>query len=211
MPVVVYGPALSTYTRTARLTLEEKGVPYELQELNFMGGEHKQPPHLARHPFGFVPAFEHDGFALYETSAITRYVDRTLPGPKLQPADTKLLARMDQIIAIIDSYAYPALISKLVVERLVAPMMGRAADESTIAAAMPRIELSLSELDRLAGSGEFLVGTALSLADLYVAPVFSYFTQTPEAKELLARRGKLRDWWSAMEKRPSMAKTPPKF
>jgi glutathione S-transferase len=211
MPVIVYGPALSTYTRTARLALEEKGVPYELRELNFMGGEHKQPPHLARHPFGFVPAFEHDGFALYETSAITRYIDRALPGPKLQPTDAKLLARMDQIIAIIDSYAYPALISKLVVERLIAPMMGRGADENAIAAAMPRIELSLSELDRLVSGGEFLVGTAVSLADVYVAPVFNYFTQTPEAKELLARRSKLRDWWSAMEKRPSMTKTPPKF
>lgn len=211
MAVTVYGPAFSTYVRSARLALEEKGVAYELKHVDFASGEIKQPAHLARHPFGYVPAFEHDGFALYETSAITRYVDRAFPGPKLQPADAKPLARMDQIVAVIDSYAYPSLISKLVIERLVAPMMGRSADEAAIAAAMPRMKLSLAELDRLAAGGEFLVGAALSLADIHLAPIFFYLAQTPEAAALLAPHTKLRAWWTAMEKRPSMAKTPPKF
>jgi glutathione S-transferase len=211
MAVTVYGPAFSTYVRSARLALEEKGVAYELKHVDFASGEIKQPAHLARHPFGYVPAFEHDGFALYETSAITRYVDRAFPGPKLQPADAKPLARMDQIIAVIDSYAYPSLISKLVIERLVAPMMGRSADEAAITEAMPRMKLSLAELDRLAAGGEFLAGAALSLADIHLAPIFSYLTQTPEAAALLAPHAKLRAWWTAMEKRPSMTKTPPKF
>jgi glutathione S-transferase len=210
MPVIVYGPAFSTYVRTARLALEEKGVAYELRHVDFASGEIKQPAHLARHPFGYVPAFEHDGFALYETSAITRYVDRAFPGPKLQPADVKELARMDQIIAVIDSYAYPAIVSKLVIERLVAPMMGRSANEATIAEAMPRIKLSLAELDRLA-AGTFLAGAELSLADLHLAPIFFYLGQTPEAASLLEPHAKLRRWWGAMEKRPSVAKTPPKF
>lgn len=211
MTVIVHGPSLSTYVRTARLALEEKGVPYELREMNFMAGAHKQPEHLQRHPFGMVPAFEHDGFALYETGAITRYVDRALPGPKLQPGDAKHLARMDQIVAIVDSYVYPSIVSKLVIERLVAPMLGRAADEGAIGEAMPRIKLSLSELDRLAGGGEFLVGPQLTLADLHVAPIFGYLTMTPEAKSLLEPHGKLRAWWSAMEKRPSLPATAPKF
>jgi glutathione S-transferase len=209
MAVVVYGPRLSTYVRSARLALEEKGVPYTLEELDFMSGAHKQPGHLARHPFGFVPAFEHDGFALYETAAITRYIDRAFPGPALQPSEPRPLARMDQMIAIIDSYAYPSIVSKLVIERLVAPRLGRPADEAAIAAAMPRIELSLGELDRLAAGGEFLAGPALSLADIHLAPIFAYFTQTPEAGDLLQKYGKLRAWWSAMSKRPAMAKTPP--
>jgi glutathione S-transferase len=211
MPVTVYGPALSTYVRTVRVALEEKGVAYELKQLNFMGGEHKQPAHLARHPFGYVPAFEHDGFPLYETAAITRYVDRAFPGPKLQPGDVKALARMDQIIAIIDSYGYPSLISKLVIERLVAPMTGRSADEAAITQAIPRVKLSLAELDRLAAGGEFLTDAALSLADIHLAPIFFYLTQTPEAASLLEPHRKLRTWWSAMEKRPSMTSTPPQF
>ena len=83
---VIYGPAISTYVRTVRLVCEEKGAHYELVEVDIMQGGNKTPEHLARHPFGRVPAFEHDGFKLYETSAITRYLDAVLPGPSLTPA-----------------------------------------------------------------------------------------------------------------------------
>ncbi len=43
-------------------------------------GSLKQEPYLARHPFGRIPAIEHDGFALYETQAILRYVDAVVSG-----------------------------------------------------------------------------------------------------------------------------------
>ena len=71
-PPIIYGPALSTYVRTVRLVLDEKAAAYELVEIDILKGGNKTPEYLARHPFGRVPAFEHDGFALYETSAITR-------------------------------------------------------------------------------------------------------------------------------------------
>jgi glutathione S-transferase len=32
-----------------------------------------------------VPVLEHDGFLLYETQAILRYLDRVLPKPALTP------------------------------------------------------------------------------------------------------------------------------
>src|SRR5207245_1117300 len=95
---IVYGPNFSTYVRTTRLALFEKPVTHELSEVAFMQGAHKQEPFLKRNPFGRVPAFEHDGFTLYETAAITRYIDRAFPGAKLQPSDPRQLARMDQVI-----------------------------------------------------------------------------------------------------------------
>ncbi len=70
---IVYGPAMSTYVWSARLALAEKGVTHELVDVPF--GTHRAEPHLSRQPFAKVPAFEHDGFALYETQAIMRYVD----------------------------------------------------------------------------------------------------------------------------------------
>ena len=98
---IVYGPNYSTYARSARLALEEKGVPYRLEEVDLMQGGTTQPAYLKRQPFAKVPAFEHDGFPLYETAAIERYVDETFPGPKLQPDDSKRRARMTQIVSVI--------------------------------------------------------------------------------------------------------------
>ena len=74
---IVYGPAGSTYVWSTRLALAEKGVAHELVDVPF--GAHREEPHLSRHPFAKVPAFEHDGFALYETQAILRYIDEGFP------------------------------------------------------------------------------------------------------------------------------------
>ena len=57
---IVYGPAGSTYVWSTRLALAEKGVAHELMDVPV--GAHREEPHLSRHPFAKVPAFEHDGF-----------------------------------------------------------------------------------------------------------------------------------------------------
>lgn len=208
-PPVIYGPALSTYVRTARLVCEEKGAAYELVDVDIMQGANKTPEHLARHPFGRVPAFEHDGFRLYETSAITRYLDAALPGPALTPADPKGAARMQQAIAIVDSYAYGSMISAIVIQRVVMPMVGGVADDTVIAAAIPTAETSLAAFEELLGGGHFLAGDGLSLADLHLAPVMAYFSATPEGQARLPNHPRLARWWGAVSSRPSMVKTQP--
>ncbi len=208
---VVYGPTYSTYVRTVRLALAEKGVEYDLVDVAMLQGGHQEPAFLARNPFAKVPAFEHDGFGLYETAAVTRYIDRAFPGPSLQPADVKLLARMDQIVGIIDSFAYGSLVGKVVWQRMVVPMLGGACDEAVVAEAAPAVRTATAELARLAGGGPWLVGDALSLADLHLAPVFGYFSGTPEGAAALAEEPALGAWWAAMAARPSMAATEPVF
>ncbi len=55
-------------------------------------------------PFGRVPVLRHGQFDLYETSAITRYVDAAFDGPRLVPDDPRASAQMAQVIAVIDAY-----------------------------------------------------------------------------------------------------------
>src|SRR5262249_25251350 len=50
-----------------------------------------------------VPALEHDGFWLAESSAIAEYVDEAFPGPRLFPSGTRERARARQIMAFIRS------------------------------------------------------------------------------------------------------------
>jgi glutathione S-transferase len=208
---VVYGANFSTYVRSARLALEEKGVGYELSEVAILQGAHKQPEFLKRNPFGKVPAFSHEGLDLYETSAIIRYIDRAFPGPRLQPTDLKRLARMDQAVAIIDSFAYPSIIGKLVWQRIVVPMQGGKPDEKEVAEGLPQIKLCLSELNRLLGTEQWFGGDQVSLADVHLAPVFAYMMGTPESPDLLKPNANLAGWWQRMSARPSMTKTQPHF
>jgi glutathione S-transferase len=209
---ILFGPAYSTYARTARLALEEKGVEYRLDEVNILAGEGQASAHLARQPFGKVPAFEHDGFKLYETVAVCRYVDEAFGGPKLQPADVKRRARMMQIISVVDSYAYPNFLGKVVWQRLVTPLLGGTPDDKIVADAMPMVEKSAAALEALAdGGGPFLCGSEISLADLHLVPVMAYFSQTPEGKKILGGSPKLNRWWQQISQRPSVVKTQPKL
>jgi glutathione S-transferase len=207
----VYGPTYSVYTRIARLALEEKGTPYDLVEVAMLSGAHKRPDFLQRNPFGKLPAFAHDTLSLYETGAITRYVDRAFPGPALQPAEPKALARVDQVISIVDSSAYACMIGVLAWQRLVVPMLKEAPDEPAIAACLPQVRLCLSEFTRLLGASPWFGGADISLADLHLAPVMAYVIGTPEGVGLIAAQPGLTSWWGRMSKRPSMASTQPQF
>jgi glutathione S-transferase len=82
---IVHSIPGSPFGRAVLTALEEKGARYSFSPL--APGGLRSPEHLARHPFGRVPVLEHDGFLLYETQAILRYLDRVLPNPPLTPAD----------------------------------------------------------------------------------------------------------------------------
>src|SRR5437667_4666377 len=133
---IVYGPAGSTYVWSTRLALAEKGVAHELVEVGF--DEHREEAHLARHPFAKVPAFEHDGFALYETQASLRYIDEGFPVAPLQPTDLHQFARMSQIMGIVDAYVFPSIPDGILYNRILSPQRGRPADDGAAAAARPR-------------------------------------------------------------------------
>jgi glutathione S-transferase len=208
---IVYGPGYSTYARTVRLALEEKGVDYDLVEVDLIAGATKTPEHLARQPFGKVPAFEHDGFELYETDAITRYIDAAFPGPDLEPTDAKSRARMAQAIGIIGGYAYPCMIGQIFIQRAVMPMIGNSPDEAAIAAAVPQAETCIEALEKLLDGNDYLAGDRLSLADLLLIPVYDYIAQTPEGEKLLAGAPNLRRWWDGVRTRESVASTRPKL
>jgi glutathione S-transferase len=205
----VFGAKYSVYVRIVRLALAEKDVDYELAPVDVFA-EHGPPPgYLKRHPFGRIPAFEHNGFALYETSAITRYIDDEFGNPKLQPLDIRERARCNQLISIADGYAYPNLVWGIYVERVSKPSRGDVANEATVAAAIPKAMTCLNAMSDIMGNNPWLAGETLSLADLYAAPMFDYFLMAPEGREMIQRHGNLTTWWSRMAGRPSMRATNP--
>jgi glutathione S-transferase len=204
---IVYGPAGSTYVWSTRLALAEKGVAHELVEVGF--GPHREEPHLSRHPFAKVPAFEHDGFALYETQAILRYIDEGFPVAPLQPTDLHQFSRMNQIIGIVDAYAWPSIVAGVLFNRMLAPRLGLPVDEAAIATALPRAGLCVSEIARLMGDDPYLAGERVSLADLMVIPLFYYFGRLPEGEAPLAEHPNIRPWMRRMEERQSFQVTKP--
>lgn len=207
MEPVVIGPAYSVYVRGVRIALREKGVAYRLEEFDVFDDADIPPDYLERHPFKRVPAFEHDGFRLYESVAILRYVDEAFPGPALQPADPQQRARMNQVLAILDNYGYWPMVRIIYVQRGES-VQDVAPDEAAIAAAVVDSRRCLSALEALIGEQPYLAGPDFTLADCHAIPMFVYFLKTSEGQALLAEQPGLSRWWSRAPERPSVAATP---
>lgn len=208
MALLLHGYRYSVYLRVARLALEEKRVTYERVEVNPF--DLAMPAdYLKLHPFGRVPTLVHDGFALYETGAITRYIDRSFPGPSLQPGDARTLARMDQIISIVDSYAYWPMVRQVFSHAVFRPRAGRPGDASEVKAGLDAAPKVLAALEALTVDAPFLTGTALSLADLHLSAMIAYFVLAPEGRALVQQQPRLGAWWARLAERPSMHLTDP--
>jgi glutathione S-transferase len=208
MALVLHGYRYSVYQRIARLALAEKGVAYQRVEVNPFAPD-VPAAYLDLHPFGRVPTLVHDGFALYETAAIARYIDRAFPGPALQPAECKALARMDQIIGVVDAYGYWPLVRQVFSYRVFRPRLGQPANEAEIAKGLEAAPKVLAALERLAADDVFLTGPALSLADLHLGAMLAYFVQAREGDALLKQHARLAAWWQHLRPRPSFAATDP--
>jgi glutathione S-transferase len=204
--LTVYGTPLSTYLRTVRLLLEEAGTTYELKGIDIFNGENKSAEYLAKNPFGKVPTLEVDGEVLYETPAITEYLNTVIADNKFSPSDPMLMARMRQIMAIIDSYLYPSAIGTIVIQRLIVPSQGGKIDEDKVKDAVAPAQTAAQAIESLTVGTPYLLGSQASIADFYLIPIFIYLSQTPEFDAITAQTPKLRTWWDEVSKLPTVKK-----
>ena len=200
---VVYGADYSVYVRIVRLVLEEKGIDYELVPVDIFAADGIPAWYFEHHPFGRIPAFEHEGFRLHETGAIARYVDEAFAGPALLPAEARARARMNQITGMLGAYAYRAMVWDVAVERL----EKEAPDEALIAAGLGQAATVLRVLTSLKAAGPWLLGEQLTLADLHAASIIGYFLKVAEGRKLLAEFPDIQGWWDGIAQRPSFART----
>jgi glutathione S-transferase len=199
--VTVFGASYSVYVRIVRLVLEETRTPYELVEIDIFAKDSLPADYADRHPFGRIPAFEHDGFRLFETDAIAGYILERFGDGGLLPADVAQRARMRQIMRIMDNYAYPWLVWGVFVEEMERNRLGRLAAEE-----LGRAGKCLAVVSELAGD-EYMAGTQLSLADLWALPMLTYLDLAPAGRKLLQDAPKLSAWLARMRSRPAAIAT----
>ncbi len=200
--IQLYGLAESVYTRIVRLALEEKEIDYELVETNVFGESGVPPEHLERNPFGRIPVLKQEDFLIYETQAINAYLDEAFSGIRLTPADVREQARMNQIIGILDSYAYMSMVWGIFVPRV---MFGDAS--SSVDEAVERASVCLQALEGFLDGRDFLVGDAVTLADLHALPMLFYLSQAPEGQQLLSEHASLNAWMEQSTRRRSFIQT----
>ena len=197
--ITVYGHPLSTCTRKVLTTLLENGTSYEFVLVDLMKGEHKQPAHLARQPFGQVPALDDSGFMLFESRAICRYLNET-SGGKLVPSDARGRALMEQWISVETSNFTPHAM-KFVYHYI----FQRAQEPAVLEAAEAKVTEALGIMDAHLAKHPYLAGEQFSLADISFMPYVDYVMMTP-AKSMFAKWPNVTAWWNKVSGRATWKK-----
>ncbi len=171
--MIVYGSSLSPFVRKVLAFGAEKGIALESVPTGLNSDD---PDFRAASPFGKMPALDDDGFGLADSSAICHYLEAKHPDPALIPADPKLRGRTIWYDEFADTILFNCG-ATIFFNRIVAPrFLGREGD----LAAADRAEGDtlpplLDYLEALIPASGYLVGDALTLADLAVASPFANF------------------------------------
>ncbi|KMO39951.1 glutathione S-transferase [Methylobacterium variabile] len=92
----LWGRLSSVNVQKAVWGLEELGLPYERVEAGGAFGRVGDPDYLALNPNGLVPVMEEDGYVLWESNAILRYLARRHGTGGLWPEDPREAGLVDQ-------------------------------------------------------------------------------------------------------------------
>ena len=205
--VCLTGYRYSVYTWVVAMALRAKGVVHDREEIDPF--DTLPPGYLHRHPFGRVPVLSVDGVDIFETAAITRFVDRNFDGPALTPQEPWAAARMDQVIGIVDQYAYWPMVRQVFAHGVFRPLMGLDGDAAEISAGLRASEPVLAALEEIATEGRILRPGRMTLAECHLAPMLDYFLRAEEGRTALRAFPRLGDWWDRVQDTPALAQTRP--
>ena len=175
--MIIYGSSLSPYVRKVLAFAAEKGIELDLQST---GMPNYSPEYLEASPFKKMPALRDGDYTLPDSSAIVHYLEAKHPEPALIPSDPKLRGKTIWY----DEFADTILVScgaKIFFNRIVAPrFLGKPGDlEAAEQAELNDLPPILDFLEKTVPTGDgYLVGDALTLADLAVASPFANFRHT---------------------------------
>jgi glutathione S-transferase len=201
MSLEIIGRPQSNYVRVVRMACEEKGVPYTLLP---------EAPHSAAvnaiHPFGKVPVMRDGDVTLCESKAISTYIDRTNPGPKLIPDDPKLAAEVEKWVSIVNTSIDPVMIREYV-RSYVFAKDGKP-DPAQVSGAVEKMKQQIPILEAAVANG-YLVGDSFTLADINLMPILFYLGRFPEGAALLEGTKNLKAYFERHAARASFKNTMP--
>lgn len=199
--VRLYGDPIATCTMRVQVVLEELGREYELVPVSLGAGEHKTPEHLARQPFGKVPALEDGDFTMFESRAICRYLARGTP--VAGGDDTRRAALVDTWMEV-EGHNYGPPVSAVVYEKVFKPMLfGGEPDQAVVDKHLDQVENVLDVYESRLRDQKYLAGDELSIADLVHLPYTVYLIEKGGITEPFEKRPNVWRWLSLLRELPS--------
>jgi glutathione S-transferase len=185
--------------------LAEKGLAIPLEKVDLMAGENRQAPFLEKNPAGQLPALElEDGTALAEITVICEYIEETHPTPPLIGTTPKERAETRMWVRRIDLNICEPMANGFRFSEGLPLFQNRFRCIPEAADGLKAVaQDKLTWLDGLIGTGPFIAGDRLTLADILLYCFLTFGASVgqplnPDNKNILA-------WYERIKARPSAA------
>jgi glutathione S-transferase len=206
MPTL-YGAPISPFVRKTMVALAEKGIAYEhdpvlplvaLTEFKRISREIS--------PLGRIPAYRDGDLTIADSSVIIAYLERVKPSPALYPSETPSYARALWFEEYGDGGLGPIIGPKIFFQKIAGPAFFKVPTDEAVVNKAINEELPplFDYLEGQLETGDWLVGSSFSVADIGVATHFaqaSFAGVSPDAK----RWPKLATYIGRALARPSFA------
>lgn len=186
----LHGSAISPFVQRVLIVARHKGLELPLIPVPALDA----PDFLRISPTRRIPTLEEaDGWTMVESAAIVDYLETTLPGPSVVPAVPRDAARARMIAAILDSEFTPAI--AMFVKHKWLRLLN---EPAMLDYARKRMQFGLESIARIGvGSGPWLVGDGLSLADAALYPMLvlgDLMEESSDSGPLFKGQAEVDDW-----------------
>ncbi len=199
--LVIWGRDNSVNVQKPLWCLEEMGIAYERRDAGGAFGIVDTPEYRALNPNGLVPTMDEDGFVLWESNAIVRYLAAKHSAGNLWPVDLRIRAEADRWMEWQNTTLWPAL--RPVFWNLIrTPVDQRDPDE--MEASRLKSAHVLGILDAHLATRAFVAGDDFTMGDIPVGCGVWRWMALPIERPPLPN---LQRWFDALAQRPAFAKT----
>ena len=192
----IWGRISSVNVQKVVWCCDELGIPYERIDAGGAFGVNDTPEYLAKNPNGLVPVIDDDGFVLYESNAIVRYLCAKHPGP-LWPAEPRARADVDRWMEW-QSTGYTPAMTQVFWQLVRTPAEKR--DAAVIEASRVKSEKHCAVLDAHLRERNYVAGDSFSAADIVIGCAAHRWLHLPLARE---PRPDLERWYATLKSRPA--------
>ena len=194
----IWGRNTSSNVQKAMWAIGEMGIAYERIDVGGAFGKNKEPPYLAMNPNGLVPTLEEeDGFILWESNSIIRYLAAKHQARVLEPADAKTRAFASQWMDWQLSVVNPA-ITPVFWGLVRTPVEQR--DMTAIEAATVKTTAAMQILDGRLAQARFVAGEAFSYGDIPVGVMARRYRDLVPGRPKFAH---FERWYAEIAARPA--------
>lgn len=194
----IWGHRQAPNVRKVIWACEEFGQRYEVKAVGGPFGGTDTPDYRAMNPNGRIPTIEDEGFTLWESHAILRYLANKWGSEPFYPSAPRARARVDQWLDWQGAHQAQAVrdLVKMTIKAKDAP------DPARLATAQAEATLLFGILDRVLEKSEFIAADDFTIADIPLAVGYRRWSTLPISCPSLPA---LEAWFSRVSARPAYA------